>query len=101
MTIEDGVEQVRGLMQGSHDRVRSECPVGERGRLQGRHARVLIDDPALVQGSDDSPETFDDGGGEVGPLGGLIGRPGQGGGVAVAVSTDSDGVPPGVPRRPW
>ena len=81
--VENGVEQVRRLVQRSHDPVLAKGLVGECGRLYRRHPRVLVDDPAFVEGADDGPETLDDGGGEVGPLGGLVRRPGQGVGVAV------------------
>ena len=72
-----------GLVQRGHDPVLAEGLVGECGRLQGRHARVLVNDPALIEGADDGAEAFDDGGGEVGLRGRRVRGSGQSVGIAV------------------
>ena len=83
MTIENGVEQVRRIVQRGHDLVIAEGVMRQGCGLQGCHTRVLVDDPAFIEGADDGAEALDDGGGEVGLCGRLIRRPGQGNGVAV------------------
>ena len=56
-----------------------------RRRLVSGHPGIIVDGAAFVEGADDRPEAFDNGGGPVPADGGAVGGHVQSGGIAVVV----------------